>query len=219
MEPVMKIRGIVVALLFTATPALAQTAGTSPTFDGVGSTSGSASAARDEGSMGLDETDDPENRHAWYVAPTFGATYINGGFTPMYGVRGAFRLNKKWGFGLAANGFDFDGEVEGQDLEGGYGGLLMEYALVQGDKVQLISGSTIGGGAFCESDPGEYNCKGSHGFFASEPTLNLEVRATSYLRVSAGAGYRFVIAHENRGITGNELGGFVSRLALEFGQF
>jgi len=207
----MRIQGSVVALLFTATPALAQTAGTTPTFD--------AAVGRDEGSTGSEGAEDRGNSHAWYVGPTFGATYINGGFTPIYGIRGAFRINKKFGIGLAASGFDFDGDVEGQDLEGGYGGLLMEYVLIEGNKVQLFSGSTVGGGAFCENNPGEYSCAGSHGFFASEPTLNVEVHATSYLRVSAGAGYRFVLAHENRGITGSELGGFVSRAALEFGDF
>ena len=204
----MTIRGIVVAMLLTTTPVLAQTAGTTPTFTG-----------GDQGTTSFEEAKDPESRHAWYVAPTFGATYINGGFTPMYGVRSAFRINKKFGIGLTANGFDFDGDVAGQDLEGGYGGLLTEYVLIEGDKLQLFTGSIIGGGAFCESVPGEYRCKDSHGFFASEPTLNVEVHATSYLRVSAGAGYRFVLAHEDRGITGNELGGFVSRMALEFGDF
>src|SRR6185503_20309888 len=155
-------------------------AGTAPTFDGIGS--GSGSVEHDEGSATFDGAKDPGNRHAWYVAPTFGATYINGGFTPMYGVRGAFRINKKFGIGLAANGFDFDGENAGQQLEGGYGGVLMEYVLIQGEKLQLVSGSTVGGGAFCESEPGEYTCKGSHGFFASEPTLNVEVNATSFMR-------------------------------------
>ena len=214
----MRIPGIVIALLFTATPTLAQTAGTTPTFSD-GSSTGSGAVESDEGSTAYDGAKDPSKRHAWYVAPTFGATYINGDFTPMYGVRGAFRINKKFGIGLAANGFEFDGDNGERDLEGGYGGVLMEYALIQGERIQLISGSTVGGGFFCSYDEDDNACRNSHGFFASEPTLNLEVHATSFMRVSAGAGYRFVLAHENRGMTGSELGGFVSRVALEFGSF
>jgi hypothetical protein len=169
-------------------------------------------------------------RHSgWYIAPSFGATGINGHAGYLTGLRGAWVVNRTFGVGLAGTGFGWD--VYRSDsltsperrMAGGYGGLLLQYNLADDRLVHGFVDTTIGGGAACydirdanRSD----SCQSARAFFAFEPSANVEINVTRFMRVAVGAGYRLALTDTmDKGLTSSDLSGLVARTNLEFGQF
>ena len=152
-----------------------------------------------------------------YGAPSIGITTINGHAAFDLGARGALVLNDRFGIGLAGAvmGWDGDrGENPGlsnqRELIGGYGGLLLEYRIVPQFPIHGRIDTIIGGGVVCTSleqsfdDDGHEgrDCDRSRGFAMVEPTANVEMNLTRFMRLSVGGGYRFAFAREKNGIDG-----------------
>jgi hypothetical protein len=57
-------------------------------------------------------------------------------------------------------------------------------------------------------------------FFVVEPSVNLELNLTTWMRLGVGAGYRYVSGvNDLRGITNGDLRGASGSLTLKFGAF
>jgi hypothetical protein len=170
-------------------------------------------------------------RHSgWYVAPSFGVTGVDSHVGYLSGLRGAWVMNRTFGIGLAANGFGWDvlhsdslNTHADRRMAGGYGGLLLQYNIAPDRLVHGFVDSTIGGGAACY-DTHEANrwesCPSATAFFVFEPSANVEVNVTKFMRVAVGGGYRLALSDTmNKGLASSDLSGFLARANLEFGQF
>jgi hypothetical protein len=169
-------------------------------------------------------------RHSgWYVAPSFGATGVDGHAGYLTGLRGAWVLNRTFGIGLAGNGFGWDvyhpDSLSSPDrrMAGGYGGVLLQYNLASDQLVHGFVDTTIGGGAACYDvhDANQWDrCSSTALFFVFEPSANVELNVTKFMRVAVGAGYRLALTDSmNKGLASSDLSGLVARTNLEFGQF
>jgi hypothetical protein len=176
----------------------------------------------------VDDVDVPRRgrlveHHGFYLAPTFGVTTLNHDVAPMLGVRGAWLANNTFGVGFSfnalANQTDEKLHYKGRALSG-YGGLLLQYLIGADHVVHGSIDTMIGGGVAClqTGDQHEDDCHGRR-FFALEPMANLEISVFSGMRISLGAGYRLAVAPSDSKLTSSEIGGFVSKAALQFGRF
>jgi hypothetical protein len=212
---------IISALLLVSSSALAQ--------DGAASNLSAAFFSTAPSLTQVDDADVPHHgqlirHHGFYAAPMVGVTTLNHELAAVAGMRGAWLANDTVGVGFAfnamANEVDEKAHFKGRAF-GGYGGLLLQY-LVAAD--QVVHGSfdtTIGGGFICQQTGNveqRDDCVG-HGFFALEPMANMEINVFSAMRISLGAGYRLAIAGNDSPLKSMEIGGFVSKAALQFGKF
>jgi hypothetical protein len=185
-------------------------------------------------SLSSPQRDEPETladrdgnfRHVkFYGAPAFGITSIDGGVAPTFGARGALRLDRRFGIGLAATGFETLKDGDRRRLGGGYGGALFEYVLHSNQFAHAMFDTTIGAGAWCPRSPNRSDrhayddCDDAKSCFALEPTVNLELNVTHFMRFAVGGGYRLALASERDGVGTEELSGFVGRAAIQFGRF
>jgi hypothetical protein len=181
------------------------------------------------GATQRDDLEVPRRRliqhHGYYAAPTFGVTSLDGDVAPMVGMRAAWLANHSVGVGFAvnalANQVDEKANYKGRAL-GGYGGLLLQYVIGSTHLLHGFVDTTVGGGVMClqtgSTEGDEDNCHG-HGFFAVEPSANLEINVARFMRVSLGAGYRVAVAGDASQLSSANLSGFVGRTALQFGHF
>ena len=118
-------------------------------------------------------------------------------------------------------------------VEFGYGGLMLEYILTPHKLVhvnaQLLVGA--GGATYRENWYGDWDDDwmdddrnhhyGRHeALFVTEPSVNVELNLTDWMRVSAGASYRFVSGVDNIvGLKNSDLSGASGQLSLKFGAF
>ena len=158
--------------------------------------------------------------HGEYVAADMGVTNITGEVAPTFGLRGALRLNRRFGVGLSGTGVALnDFRPLDERMSVGYGGVFGEYIVGSNRLLHGVVDLTLGGGAVCH-DGGTHDCNGhAQGFFLAEPTANLELNIASFLRLETGVGYRFAVARERDGIGTADLSGFVGRVGLAFGRF
>jgi hypothetical protein len=213
---------IVLASLFAATNAYAQEAGTEPLLARGPRVS---SATADEPDTLVDGSGN--FRHIkGYGAPVFGITSIDGGVAPTFGVRGAFRLDRRFGIGLAGTGLETLKDGDRSRIGAGYGGILFEYVMNSNSFAHAVIDTTVGGGAWCPESENEddedhryRDCDDPKSFFALEPTVNLELNVTHFMRFAFGGGYRLALASERDGIGTEELSGFVGHAAIQFGRF
>jgi hypothetical protein len=163
--------------------------------------------------------------NGWYIAPSIGATTLDGHLSSLVGLRGGWVVNRQFGIGLAGNAFGWDtthidSPRPSTRVDGGYGGLLLQY-IIASDK--LLHGSietTIGGGALCyDTSSSRRDCSDAITFFVFEPTANLELNVTSFMRIGVGGGYRFAALDDTSTAYRPELRGFVTRTSIKFGQF
>jgi hypothetical protein len=219
-------------LLFVSSAALADPAvgpaastPTPPAFEPMDASLGAVTApAADEpatlaGSRGL------ITHNGWYVAPSIGATTLDGHLSSLVGVRGGWLINRQFGIGLAGNAFGWDTTHidtprPNTRVDGGYGGLLLQYIIASDKLVHGNIETTIGGGALCyDAVSNRRDCNDAITFFVFEPTANLELNVTSFMRIAVGGGYRFTAVEETSTSYKPELSGFVTRTSIKFGQF
>lgn len=178
---------------------------------------------------------------------------LNAGYTH-FGHKGVFLpglsmgliLDHHWTIGMTGNfisnsegsyhhhsGNDADNDSIGtrrheSGLNGGYGGLLVEYTLFPRSKVHVSFPLTIGGGYIYRSHYGQLSDTtdsqnkwyhhGNH-FFVIEPGVKLEINVVKHLRVGLGISYRYS-PEENHGITSPDLlNQLTGKLSLRFGKF
>jgi hypothetical protein len=206
-------------------PAIAAPAPMAPVFEPADASPAPATTpAADEpatlvGSRGLIK------HSGWYVAPSIGATTLDGHLSSLVGLRGGWLVNRQFGIGLTGSAFGWDSTHldtprANTRVDGGYGGLLLQY-IIGSDK--LVHGSietTIGGGALCyDAASSRRDCNDAITFFVFEPAANVELNVTSFMRIGVGGGYRFTAVDDSSLSSKPELRGFVARTNIQFGQF
>ncbi|MBI5534299.1 MAG: hypothetical protein HY898_16360 [Deltaproteobacteria bacterium] len=163
-----------------------------------------------------------------YITPTMGGTTVQGNWGFQTGLRGGWMINRTFGIGLAGNGFNWTRadigdtpQLTDRRIQGGYGGLLLEYVVASNKVVHGFIDTTIGGGGACIKMPGDEkdDCSSIRTFFVAEPTINAEVNVLPFMRLTVGAGYRFVAGPDAGGLASSDLSGVVTRVGLRFGQF
>jgi hypothetical protein len=216
---------LISALLLVSSSALAEDTATAA------SSVAAASFSSVSGAPQVDDLDVPRRgrlvkHHGFYAAPTFGVTTMNSDVAPIVGMRAAWLANRTFGLGFSfnalANELDEPAHYKGRAL-GGYGGLLLQYVIGSSHAVHGFIDTTVGGGVMClqtgvPSEDGLDDCSG-HGFFMVEPTANIEFNVARFMRISLGVGYRVAVAGDASEISSDELGGIVSKTALQFGRF
>lgn len=212
---------IFAALLLASSSALAQDGSAHATLPAASFTS-MASVTR------VDDADVPRRgrlieHHGYYGAPTLGVTILDDQAAPVVGARTAWIANRTWGLGMAVNamGNELDEEAHyaGRSF-GVYGGVLLQYIIGSTHRVHGFVDTTVGGGVICQQNgsSGDDDCVG-RSFFAVEPMANLEINLLSMMRLAVGAGYRVAAASDDSPLSSQELSGFVSKAALQFGKF
>ncbi len=113
----------------------------------------------------------------------------------------------------------------GQDLrfEFGYGGLWLEYIFLPDKLVHASLGTLLGGGVVDYSRvhhaDHEDRTVESDVVFVAAPVLSAELNITRALRLSLGAGYRYVGSVNLTGVRREDVSGFTGSVMLKFGQF
>ncbi len=169
----------------------------------------------------------------WYVAPVLKVGEIKDDFKAMVGVRGGLEFNNSFYVGLAGYGLpdtryhqhmgypynDYYDHGNGWDF--GYGGL--EFGVITGKprSGQISFGMLIGGGSVNEHLPyyDYYDYHHDKSFFVLEPQIDLSQNLSRYVRVSLGAGYRFVNDLHSQRYTQHDLEGATINFAIGFGRF
>lgn len=114
-------------------------------------------------------------------------------------------------------------------VEFGYGGLMLEYMLAPHRLVHVNAQLLVGAGGvnyrenwqdnWLDDNPGRRYGR-TEALFVAEPAVNVELNLTEWMRLSAGASYRFVNGVDGLvGLENKDLSGPSGQLALKFGAF
>ncbi len=117
----------------------------------------------------------------------------------------------------------YEGEAQPYYLNFGYGGLLLAYIHNSDALLHYELWSIIGGGAVdvrTRADVGEmYSHMSGDGVFVAEPGINIMLNVTPFLRIGAGASYRYVAGVNDPRLTNEDLTNFSGQIILKFGAF
>jgi hypothetical protein len=182
---------------------------------------------------------------------------MNGGYS-MFGSKSAFLpgmsmgmiLNHHWtigatgsfignSHGVAQKNIYYDStqsKMRGADLEGGYGGLLLEYILLPNSKVHVAFPLMIGGGFMGYTNSGHHNDSiifnnsskefhhghnyiSSDHFFVIEPGVRLEFNMLKSLRLGLTLSYRYSPDFKLQNTSADLINQFTAKLSLRLGKF
>lgn len=177
--------------------------------------------------------------HGWFIGLQSGYTQLKGHDTWMGGIAAGWIINHNFTIGISGMGFAdgrnlyFDNiqDTLGGFLEGGYGGLLIEYTLFPKSAVHVTFPVTIGGGNLTltskdrvkewDDNKWEWNHKvlAEDAFFVVEPGIRVELNVVKWLRLNAGLAYRYVPDLNMKEISPNLLNNLTATVGLKFGKF
>jgi hypothetical protein len=157
--------------------------------------------------------------HGGFGGPVVKFTQVDGAFAVLSGGKGGWIIDHRFvvgggGYGLATRHKAKGLEVSGQDLEMGYGGLILE-AIIASD--QLIHFSTevlIGAGGVTTTRGSEEDA-----FFVAEPGVSLMLNITKFFRMGFGASYRYTAGVNFGDLDSGDLSGGAAVLTFKFGSF
>ena len=174
-----------------------------------------------------------EERH--YVFETFDSVVGFGGpvlqfssidnkFSLFTGLKGGIILNHKIVLGL--EGYYLNTIVESKnyinrDLDFTYGGLFIGYIFNNNAKVHLLPSLLIGWGGIEDELINDENSffKFSDDLVVLQPSLELEINVSKYLRFGISTNYRYVAGVDLRNYTNSDFASFGGAIALKFGKF
>lgn len=138
-------------------------------------------------------------------------------FAVFAGGRGGWIINHTFvlgagGYGLA-NDIRFSDLTYGRDIEFGYGGLELEYINRSDNLIHFTVYLLIGGGGLSGT------ILEDESVFVAEPALNGELNITSFFRLNAGVGYRWVAAVDNPGFDDSDFSAVYGQITAKFGAF
>jgi hypothetical protein len=175
----------------------------------------------------------------WFVGIDPGYTQFDGRDVWMGGLSAGMIINHNFTIGLSGRGWtNRNGmyypevtDTAGAYLEGGYGGLLLEYTLFPKSVVHVTFPVLIGAGGasyitdqeYDEWDEDEWdNCHknlDSDAFFVIEPGVRAEVNILKFMRLNAGISYRYVGDLQLINTSGDLMNNFTATVGLKFGKF
>ncbi|HRE66365.1 MAG TPA: hypothetical protein PLM56_04910 [Cyclobacteriaceae bacterium] len=207
----MKIRLIVVILIFTASLANAQEIQT--LFGKGNSTSG-------------------------YGALSNKFTTINGTYANLSEVYGGVFINRRWmvGMGFAASTNDIRvpqqhsvNPLIPMTYQYGQGGLMLERVIKSNRSIHLVVNLFSGVGFTAQYNRPEWGdwddfdtyttTHDENWFYVLEPGAQLEMNLFRWLRLSPGISYRNTYGSEGRGLSDNDLSNWSYNITLKFGGF
>lgn len=170
-----------------------------------------------------------------YGAITTQYSEFNGRGAIFMGLYGGWMINHRLMIGLGGgglmnrpDGFNKVGEHDGSnEIQMGYGGLMVEYTFASTKKIHLTTSALIGGGGVSNghyspvsnTQATQWRIIDDSGFYIFQPTLNIEMNMTNWFRIAAGGGYRYVTGAEIAGLTNGQMSAPTASLSLKFGLF
>lgn len=172
-----------------------------------------------------------------YIAPEMQYGQLNSGFTPFGGASAMLLIGKRFAIGMTAqrslNESYSPKGVSPLYLQGGFGGLKMEYTAKPNAAIHmsfpLVVGmgfastdSTLNRGRHLDNrDYGNGNRFGNNNFVVIQPGIQVEGNLIRYAKFFVGASYRIAIANSNNSTTipTNTLSGVSINAGLKLGLF
>jgi len=181
----------------------------------------------------------------WFIDFTNSYSEINGKNSYLPGFAGGMVMNHNFRLGLAGKSLNcyetylrydnlFDEPVY---LEGGYGGLYLEFSPIEDKVIHLTFPVIIGGGGASyltkekypenDFDDDDWNWDwdfkrkelSTSPFFVIEPGVNVEVNITRFMKLHSGFSYRWTAGLDLQHTSGNAFNGSNLNLGLKFGKF
>jgi hypothetical protein len=177
-----------------------------------------------------------QSRNSAYGVLSSNYSRFNGQNAIYSGAYGGWMLRRKLMIGIGAYGNVTTHKGYGQnaathkqnDFRVGYGGLMVEYALLDFNRFHITAGALAGGGiikngsghgTIPENGADELKDIDASGFYVLQPSVNVEYDVTKWFRVGAGAGYRYITGSDQAGITDKRMSARTTGISLKFGGF
>lgn len=166
-----------------------------------------------------------------FGGPTATLTWVDGDPELLVGGGGAWTINRSFAIGLAgyglatAHNLETAPDSERQRLEGGYGGLTLEYIHRPERLVHVSVGTLLGAGGFAImegsrfDDPEDQDNVDGTAAFIAEPNLGVTLNVLRFLQARVSGGYRFVVGSTLDGFGDGDLSGPAASFGLRFGKF
>lgn len=175
----------------------------------------------------------------WFIGLDHGYTQFDNRDVWTCGLNFGMVIDHHFSLGLAGNGWtnresmyyeNVSGD-EGAYLEGGYGGLLLEYTLFPKSTVHLTFPVLIGGGGVSyvskyeypvwDEDEWDYDNMviDDDAFFVIEPGARAEVNLFKFMRLDAGISYRYTDGLQLINTSDDLMNNFTATVGLKFGKF
>jgi hypothetical protein len=175
----------------------------------------------------------------WFIGIDPGYTQFSGRDVWLGGMSFGMIVNHNFTIGLTGRGWcNREGmyypnftDTAGAYLEGGYGGLLLEYTLFPKSLIHVTFPVLIGaGGATYVADQDYYNKEknewctdtkslATDGYFALEPGVRAEVNILKFMRLNAGISYRYVGGLQLPNTSSSLMNNITATVGLKFGKF
>lgn len=160
----------------------------------------------------------------FWVAPSYGFTQMDGGAASLFHLRGGVAIKDKLSFGafyqVSLNEiFPRSESISNVYMDYWAVGGFAEYTLWSKRLFHLTFPLYLGFGEVqMDNDFGEAGL-GEANFFQIEPSALLELNLNRYVRLNAGAGYRFVGEMQYRNFNQTDISGFTGYIGLKIGLF
>jgi hypothetical protein len=175
----------------------------------------------------------------WFVGIDPGYTQFDNRDVWLGGLSVGLILDHNFSIGLTGRGWtNHDGmfypnvtDTAGAYLEGGYGGLLLEYTLFPKSVVHVTFPVLVGAGGASyvtdkeyrdwdnDHDAHTHKSLDSDAFFVVEPGVRAEVNILKFMRLNAGISYRYVGNLELINTSSDMMNNFTATVGLKFGKF
>jgi len=180
-----------------------------------------------------------KNSLGWMIGVESGYTQFDKRDVWLGGIGVGMVIDHSFTIGLAGQGwvnrqgmyYENIEDTVGAYLEGGYGGLMLEYTLFPGSAVHLTFPVLIGGGGAnyisgvetYEWDDDEwdtdYEMLDFDTFFVIQPGIRAEISLLSFMRLNAGISYRYINELQMINTPGDMMNNFTATVGLKFGKF
>ncbi len=172
-----------------------------------------------------------------YGGPRVAYTQFNGQDAWLVGGRGGAIFNHSFviggaGYGIVNSPMFSNISYNSVDypkayLEGGYGGLYLEYILMPNKLVHLSFPVLVGAGGLLYSETSaataganyEQNIIANTAFFVVEPGVEVELNIVRFMRLSAGISYRYAHNLDLPETPTNAFNSLSGSISLKFGKF
>jgi hypothetical protein len=170
-----------------------------------------------------------------FGGPVLKMTRLHDSFGLLVGGRGGWIIN--YTLSIGGGGYGLVNSIEGPEgipgmtdplLSVGYGGFEIEYIRRSGRLIHPVISLLLGAGSAGYRESWEEDLdSGNDGednptwdsFFIAESGIAVELNVTGFMRIDAGASYRFVSGLDQNDLTGSAIGGPSAVLAFKFGKF
>ena len=200
--------------------------------------SGSAFAQQEDGGIRtlFKKSDKDKKIHVgWYIGPEGAWTRFKQKDVFLGGISFGVTLDHFFSVGLAGSGilnpgnlwYDDVWEKNGAYLAGGYGGVRMEFTLFPKYPVHLSFPLLIGGGGLTYLHRYYYDWNYYYdvtsldwdAFFVVEPGIRVELNVVKFMRIYAGAAYRYTPDLDLINTPADLINNFNAVFGLKFGKF